>query len=223
MRLPSIAAAFVLLGAAAPAFADIAFPQPTTAVWTDVTGGLGLGANFVFSPTGPNSLGASDGAKEGVQFNNAVTAMTFTALLSFNGVSPVGNPTIVLHRVFVSDATEFQLTGAQWQDGGGGTATLSLAPIALTNSSYFLTGSENEANYSTAGGFSFSNFNSLLLTFTYTPNGGSNPHTLLLDAVSNPEPGTMALFGLGALGLGGVAWRRRRAAKAKKAAEASVA
>ena len=41
---------------------------------------------------------------------------------------------------------------------------------------------------------------------------------VLLDGiVINPEPGTFALFGLGAAALGGMAMRRRKAAKAKKA------
>jgi hypothetical protein len=40
--------------------------------------------------------------------------------------------------------------------------------------------------------------------------GGTLAHALTLDAVSNPEPGTIALFALGAAGLGAFAWRRRR-------------
>lgn len=40
---------------------------------------------------------------------------------------------------------------------------------------------------------------------------------VLIDGVYiNPEPGTIALFGLGAAGLGAFAWRRRKAAKAAK-------
>ena len=39
-----------------------------------------------------------------------------------------------------------------------------------------------------------------------------------LDAISNPEPGTLALFALGAMGLGGVVVRRRRR-RARDAAE----
>lgn len=42
---------------------------------------------------------------------------------------------------------------------------------------------------------------------------------VLIDNVYiNPEPGTLALFGLGAAGLGAMAWRRRKSAKAKKPA-----
>ena len=46
---------------------------------------------------------------------------------------------------------------------------------------------------------------------------GTGKSGLLLDkAFVNPEPGTIALFGLGALGLGAMTWRRRRS-KAKTA------
>jgi hypothetical protein len=41
--------------------------------------------------------------------------------------------------------------------------------------------------------------------------------TLTIDAVSNPEPGAIALFAFGALGLGGFAWKRRKNVAAKRA------
>lgn len=55
-------------------------------------------------------------------------------------------------------------------------------------------------------------------TFYLENNGtGSGASGVLLDnVVINPEPGTFALFGLGAAGLAGMAMRRRKAAKAKK-------
>jgi len=43
---------------------------------------------------------------------------------------------------------------------------------------------------------------------------GGEPALAGFSVVSNPEPGTMALFGAGALGLGAFAWRRRRRARA---------
>ncbi len=43
-----------------------------------------------------------------------------------------------------------------------------------------------------------------------------NTSRLTIDAISNPEPGTLALFALGAVGLGGLAWRRRNARIAAK-------
>jgi hypothetical protein len=53
---------------------------------------------------------------------------------------------------------------------------------------------------------------------------GTGTSGVLIDNVFiSPEPGTMALFGLGALGLGGLAWRRRRAKLASKAPAAPTA
>lgn len=49
--------------------------------------------------------------------------------------------------------------------------------------------------------------------FTFIVNGGVNASTadiIEIDAISNPEPGTLALFGLGVLALGGVVQRRRK-------------
>lgn len=58
-------------------------------------------------------------------------------------------------------------------------------------------------------------------TFTfYLDNDGTGAGRsgILLDkAFVNPEPGTLALFGLGAMGLGAMAWRRRRAKTAAAA------
>ena len=50
-------------------------------------------------------------------------------------------------------------------------------------------------------------------TFTFyldNDNSTGKSGVLLDKAFVNPEPGTMALFGLGAMGLGAMAWRRRR-------------
>ena len=55
-------------------------------------------------------------------------------------------------------------------------------------------------------------------TFYLENNGtGTGSSGVLLDnVVINPEPGTFALFGLGAAGLAGMAWRRRKSAKVAK-------
>jgi hypothetical protein len=56
-------------------------------------------------------------------------------------------------------------------------------------------------------------YDSVLAEFTFTQRGSSR---LQIDLVANPEPGTLALFALGAAGLGGLAWRRRRGRAAAK-------
>lgn len=52
--------------------------------------------------------------------------------------------------------------------------------------------------------------------------GTGNSGVLIDNVYINPEPGTMALFGLGALGLGGFVWRRRKAMKLAAAATAAT-
>lgn len=58
----------------------------------------------------------------------------------------------------------------------------------------------------------YSGYTTVSLTFNFDNNGDS----LQLDAIANPEPGTWALFGLGAAGLAGWSRRRRKAAAARR-------
>ncbi len=75
---------------------------------------------------------------------------------------------------------------------------------------------DSPSDYS-AGAFDFTNITTILVTFRLTsPSTGSPLSQIQIDAIANPEPGTVALFGLGGLGLVGlVARRRRRAAAAR--------
>lgn len=59
--------------------------------------------------------------------------------------------------------------------------------------------------------------------FTISVTGAAVGDELSVDYVTNPEPGTLALFGLGLVGLGGVVVRRRRKlAAAQDAAESDA-
>lgn len=53
-------------------------------------------------------------------------------------------------------------------------------------------------------------YDAVRAVFTFTTPGTSR---LQIDYIANPEPGTMALFGLGAAGLGAFVWRRRKSKK----------
>jgi hypothetical protein len=156
---------------------------------------------------------------------------SYTFTFDFNGpVLPSNDPKIVL---FLGQSAitsgSILITGAQWVDRvGGGTATLGTLPLTgydITLSTYatpnfpagtgrfILPNSGLYTSYTTSPGFDFGYFDRLVLTIQFAAAGGPNVDDAFLqfDAVANPEPGTMALFGLGALGLGGLAWRRRRA------------
>lgn len=60
-------------------------------------------------------------------------------------------------------------------------------------------------------------YDTISLTFNFDTTGD----TLQLDSIANPEPGTCALFGLGAAGLLGWTWRRRKARAVPSPAGAS--
>jgi hypothetical protein len=59
--------------------------------------------------------------------------------------------------------------------------------------------------------FNVGTYDSVRVTFVF--NTGTAADRLQIDMIANPEPGTIALFGLGALGLGAMVRRRRNAAK----------
>src|SRR5438034_134349 len=69
---------------------------------------------------------------------------------------------------------------------------------------YYLTA--NKHSFEPPAPFAAQNYAFVILHFTLSDNS-----TLSIDAASNPEPGTIALFGVGALGLAGFAVKRRRA------------
>jgi hypothetical protein len=83
--------------------------------------------------------------------------------------------------------------------GANGVEQISLTPGAATFANGFAT--------------DFSQFNATFITLSFTGGTGgvSANDTFQIDAISTtPEPGSIALFGLGILGLGGLVRRRRR-------------
>lgn len=209
-----IAAPLLVVGLAAPALADITwadagtFIVPTQLTPSDnnqSTGNMGVdndaNAAAYTDNSGSGTITVYFAAHFASVVANDVDAPIF---LYVNNVSPDGNVT---------------LTSVRWQTGnfitsnaGDHFATLGgFAPIVVTDdTTFFMPGSRDSTNFvQNVGGDTFANqqYDTVLFTFTFTASGGG--HSFSIDAVSNPEPGTMALFGLGALGLGGLAWRRR--------------
>ena len=95
-----------------------------------------------------------------------------------------------------------------WVHGAESAAWTGINQSFVNGDTQQVYGANDLSNYTTiTGGFDRNLADTLLLTFRVTTSASGD--VFVFDAVSNPEPGTMALFGLGALGLGGLVWRRR--------------
>lgn len=198
MKTFVVAAALVFGAGATNAFAAFQYAASSS---FDAGDSTGVGAGFTATTPG-NGAGAPDG--NFITLTNA-TGGTSTAVLQFTFNSTVHTPGLILYSA-------------------GSTGTATITEIRWSNSSY-AAGAFASQNVSVPGGptdiflggGSFSggpggagfvaDLNSIaFVTITLT-----NGSTFTVDAVSNPEPAAMALFALGAAGLGGFAWKRRKA------------
>jgi hypothetical protein len=118
-------------------------------------------------------------------------------------------------RVFVETPSMPGVSTTAWQvsavfsDSGGGTSTYSgAATFAFSGSTIVL------STFSPTVGFLGAGRTLTTLTLTIqNVSGAAQGGAINVGLVSNPEPGTLALFGIGALALGGAAWRRRKAVR----------
>ncbi len=214
MMKPLLAAAVLALSAI-PAFADLETP----------TGGTATSSynGFNTTPFGSGPLAAIDAVY--IETNSVPVPAGGTNTFNLNIPSTWGNDlrvfismgNVPFSGTVVSPVYTFEVQSATYTDGDG--TTFSTGVMA---GSYFLQPFGTivlpvAAFVNTAGGtiagFDPGTVTSLQIVFVDTP-GGSGNVQFQVDRISNPEPGTLALFGLGALGLGGFAMRRRKARKA---------
>ena len=97
-----------------------------------------------------------------------------------------------------------------------GSAAVAAGTVAGGTVTMFdLTEFQSQSDYGTVdANFDWANVEGILITFTLNNPAGTGARTpIQIDAIANPEPTTLALFGLGILGLGAVVRRRRRGAK----------
>src|SRR6185436_14187613 len=98
------------------------------------------------------------------------------------------------------------LTNVAWNGSGAGNQNVSVGMSNSGGTNGFVGNPVSGLNWST-------NFTQVVLTFTV--GAGAASGRFEIDAVSNPEPGTLALFATGAAALGGFAWKRRRSRAAR--------
>ncbi|MCG3136106.1 MAG: hypothetical protein HMLKMBBP_03930 [Planctomycetes bacterium] len=219
--MKNLIAALTLLASGGAAFAEVQVPTS------------------VSYPIPPNPAGTADAngagalaAIDGTYYIAPSSAATYTTGMVFQLV-------LTIPALWGQDLRVHINTGRLPTDNGspGGAELWQITSMVYTDASAVNTGwvggTLNLNEYSvlvvpassfTTVGFNSNTVTTLTINFVnnYVPvfpgTGVTGP--LEWDRISNPEPGTMALFGLGALGLGGMAWRRRKSAKAKAAAQA---
>ena len=136
-----------------------------------------------------------------------------------NWVGHDGEVAVIIYTGHANTTATINLTQIFFQDTSGRQAfynpnqTLVFMPTSNTTDIYvknFITGSNLYSSYTLSSpDFSFRDIDRISLTYT-TVGANTSGTFFQVDAVSNPEPGTLALFGLGALGLGGFAWKKKR-------------
>jgi hypothetical protein len=123
------------------------------------------------------------------------------------------NVDLVVYTGQYLNTTPPSLTAIVYTSSGGGTATYTGAAITMgaspTGNHKTIPVTTAQASYTIVGSFNWNAITNLSLTFSLGSGGGATG-TFTVDAISNPEPGAIALFGVGAAGLAGLIVRRRR-------------
>jgi hypothetical protein len=174
-----------------------------TVTYTTVVGG---NAGISFAVDWNNSLPTNDAVGTGVTNQEAGVLGTLGVaalqIISFSGA--VTDP--ILYVNFVDDGTSIDLAGLSFTELDANNASFS-------GSVYTFAGAVNSTNDGFAVLLSGTFGPGTPVTFTYTtPNAVDTVGFTVGTSV--PEPGSVALLGIGGLGLLGYGWRRRRRAAA---------
>ena len=198
----SLGAAIAIVASASVALADTEYAT-SAALDAVVTGGP---FSLLAGTTLNNTLGAPDGSS--VIMNNGAGGGRVRIMWTFANV--VSSPDIVLYQLtgqFGSALFEIAWSATDYASSVKSTTSPQIGP-ALSAVASDVTVTTAPGTYS-GGGFVAGTYTNLFVTFNFAGGAG-----ITLDAVSAttaaPEPGTFALFGLGAAGLGAMAFRRRR-------------
>lgn len=197
MRVLSLVVALILLGlAATSAFADFQYVK--------FVGETQLDGATATTGTINNTVGAPDTVK--VTYTAAADADGSVLKLKFIFNAAVSNPGLIFYGIQATGTVT--ITELSWgvtsSYDPGANPTMNPSATVPTSSTDFsvLTSLSSYSNggFNPAGGYK-----TVVVSFTMATSA-----TLTIDAISNPEPGAIVLFALGAASLGGVVWRRRK-------------
>lgn len=191
----------ILVASSASAFAEFQYASVVTFENLDVDG------NGTPNVIRTGALANLQGAPDGTTVSYAFSADTGQVTVGFQFASAVAAPGLVFYGISGTGGTGVTIAVIRWSTDYVSNPTDPTATglgIALPTSSTDFAVSTSGGAYNNGGFNPAAGYTAVFVQFVLTP--GS---TLTLDAISNPEPGTLALFGLGVLGLGGFAWKRR--------------
>lgn len=213
LRLSAFAAGLLAAGLALGPLA-----QPASA-------NLVFGSSAVVTLTGGGNIAQGDASTRlngppdslHVQFDLPDLAATETFTMSFDVTGHDGNLDWIIWTGRTVRRT--RIIGITLTDTGTGgfvtgTGSFDLVTGTLASGTFFQPNYIGSSfTYGTpTGTFDFRTFDQVTFTVEMRDDGaaGGGANRVIINAISNPEPGTLALFGLGALGLAGLVRRRRR-------------